>query len=71
MIRGLLLGAALALGATGGRPAAAQLGDGRNVTCESGGRLARCQAALTWRGARLVRHRQERRQETTKDAGNV
>jgi hypothetical protein len=34
--------------------ARAQLGDGRNVTCESGGRLVRCQAALTWRGARLV-----------------
>lgn len=47
MIRGLLLGAALVLGAAGVRPAAAQLGDGRNVTCESGGRLARCQAALT------------------------
>ena len=35
-------------------PAQAQLGDGGAVTCESGGRLVRCQAALTWRGARLV-----------------
>ena len=34
--------------------AQAQMADGRNVTCESGGRLVRCQAALTWRGARLV-----------------
>jgi len=55
MIRGLLLGTVLVLGAAGVRPAAAQLGEGRNVTCESSGRLVRCQAALTWRGARLVR----------------
>ena len=55
MIRGLLLGTALALGAAGARLAAAQLGEGQNVTCESSGRLVRCQAALTWRGARLVR----------------
>jgi hypothetical protein len=55
MIRGLLLGTALVPGAGGVRPAAARLGEGRNVACESRGRLVRCQAALTWRGARLVR----------------
>jgi hypothetical protein len=37
------------------RPAPAQLRDGATVTCESGGRLVRCQAALSWRGARLVK----------------
>jgi hypothetical protein len=41
MIRGLLLGSALALGAAGVRPAAAQLGEGRTVSCESSGRLVR------------------------------
>jgi hypothetical protein len=55
MIRGLLLGTALVLGAAGVRAAAAQLGEGRNLSCESSGRLVRCQAALTRRGARLVR----------------
>jgi Protein of unknown function (DUF3011) len=55
MIRGLLLAAALLAGAAGVRPARAQLSDGQSVTCESNGRLTRCQAALTWRGARLVR----------------
>src|SRR5215813_13014662 len=55
MIRGLLLAAALLAGGAGVRPAWAQLSDGQSVTCESSGRLTRCQAALTWRGARLVR----------------
>jgi hypothetical protein len=55
MIRGFLLLAAVFTGAPGARAAAAQLGEGQSVTCESGGHLARCQAALTWRGARLVR----------------
>ncbi len=36
------------------RPAPAQLRDGTTVTCESGGRLVRCPAALSWRGARLI-----------------
>ena len=44
MIRGLLLGASLILGAAGVRPAAAQLGDGRNgefeVVLADGGRRA-------------------------------
>jgi hypothetical protein len=40
-------------------PARAQLADGTEVTCQSGGRLVRCQAALTWRGARLIRQLSE------------
>jgi DUF3011 family protein len=36
-------------------PARAQLTDGSAVTCQSGGRLVRCQTGLTWRGARLVK----------------
>jgi hypothetical protein len=48
------VGAMLGLAAAA-PPARAQLADGRTVTCESGGRLVRCQAALTWRGARLIR----------------
>jgi hypothetical protein len=39
--------------------ARAQLTDGAAVTCESDGRLVRCQTGLTWRGARLVRQRSD------------
>jgi hypothetical protein len=51
--RGLLVLAGLGLALAA--PARAQLADGQAVTCESGGRLVRCQATLTWRGARLVK----------------
>jgi hypothetical protein len=51
--RGLLVLAGLVLALPA--PARAQLADGQAVTCESGGRLVRCQATLTWRGARLVK----------------
>jgi hypothetical protein len=65
MIGGLLLGTAMVPGVAGVRPAAAQLGEGRNVTCESSGRLVRqvsnapCLQGETWgfeRNAMWVDH---------------